>query len=472
MEIVIVIIVVICILQIAVFGANLSKLKIFKQIFPNTNSLSIDVIDDFVQGIDSQSNNPIFKVIVSSINKYLSSNKGQVSDYHLIKDIVDRNTDAKEDEINTLIPIPLYLGLVGTMACILIGLIELDLSTVIEGSEKAMIDGINPLLSGVAVAMITSTLGIILTTIGSYIAKNSRAKVEESKNNFLSWMQEKLLPQLSNDTASVLLKMTQDLSDFNKTFAQNNAQFTATLSKVVDTSDKQAELIKLISQLQDKRITTKNLELLNVLEKWVANLQNVKDYNDLLLNQYVEIGAYFKTEREQIEQRKTLLAETLNKVDSNSNIALSDFNENFNVLLQKVQETFESKISSIGDTLATQQEMLKDALNTQNETLLKSIEHQQKIIAEKLQDTTKFVDELNKVGDKIASISRLEKAMSEQNGKISDLTNSIKELAKKAGGNSVDFSMPRWAKISIIASVGIIVVFCLLELTMKVLSLI
>jgi len=468
----IVVIIIICILQILVFGANLSKLKVFKQIFPNTNDLSINAMDGFVQGIDSKSSNPIFKVIVSSINKYLSSNKGQVSDYHLIKDIVDRNTDAKEDEINTLIPIPLYLGLVGTMACILIGLIKLDLNTVIEGGEKAMIDGISPLLLGVAVAMITSTLGIILTTIGSYIAKNSRAKVEENKNTFLSWIQEKLLPQLSNDTASVLRKMTQDLSDFNQTFALNNAQFTATLSKVVDTSDKQAELIKLISQLQDKRITTKNLELLNVLEKWVANLQNVKDYNDLLLNQYVEIGSYFKAEREQIEQRKTLLAETLNKVDSNSNVALEEFNKNFNISLGRMQETFERKISEIGDTLETQQEMLKVAFKTQNDTLLKSIESQQRTIAEKLQDTTKFVDELNKIGDKIASITRLEKAMNEQNGKISDLSNSIKELAKKAGGNSIDFSIPRWVKIAIIAGSSVIVIFCFFELILKVLSLI
>ena len=410
------IVLIICVLQIIFFGVNCGKLQCFKNIFPDVKGLSINIIDGFVQDIKlTQNRNNIFKVILSSINKYLSNNKGKISDYHLIKDIVDRNVDAKEDEINTLIPIPIYLGLVGTMGSILVGLFKLDLSSVISGSEKTMVDGIRPLLSGVAVAMITSVLGIICTTIGSYIAKDSKAKVEENKNTFLSWIQENLLPQLSNDTAGALIKMTQDLSDFNRTFAQNNAQFTATLSKIVDTSDKQAELIKIISQLQDKNITAKNLALLNILEKWVLNLHNVKDYNDFLMGQIKDISGYFKAEREQIEQRKTLLAEAINKVDANASEALKEFNTNFIVSLQKVQETFERKIFEIGDTLKTQQETVKVALHTQNETIFKSIEDQQKTFDDKLQSPIKFVESLNIIGYKITSM------MKTQNDKMDEL---------------------------------------------------
>ena len=55
------------------------------------------------------------------MNNYLDNNKSAVSDFHLMKDIVDRNCDAKEEEIQTQIPVPLYLGLIGTMSGILIG---------------------------------------------------------------------------------------------------------------------------------------------------------------------------------------------------------------------------------------------------------------------------------------------------------------------------------------------------------------
>jgi hypothetical protein len=479
---ILIVIAVILILQFNFYIKNRKSRSAFLSIFPIDIKKDVNIKKDGnnVEGLETKHKNKIWRVIIESINKYLLNNKGSVSDFHLIKDIVDRNCDAQEDEINTLIPVPLYLGLVGTMAGILIGVAFL----VFSGSLKSLLgnetgnstDGIEALLGGVALAMISSIIGIILTTRGTLNVKTEKVGVESNKNEFLSWIQAELLPELSNDTANVLHKMTQNLSDFNKTFALNNAQFTTSLSKVADTSNKQTELINLISQLQDKKITTKNLELLNVLEKWVANIQNVKDYSDLLLNQLVEVSNYFKLEREHLEQRKTLLAETLNKADSNSNAALDGFNNNFTTSLQKMLETFESRISEIGETLKTQQDTIKNALDTQNRTLIQSIEDQQKAMAEKLKDTTKFVDDLNKIGDKIASISRLEQAMKDQNGKFSELIRAINELAKmKTTGefNVIAKSpkLPIWQKIVIYFGIGVCIFYFLFEISMKVLSL-
>ena len=67
-------------------------------------------------------------VIIDSINKYLEKNKDAVTDFNLIRDIIDRNTDSIEEEIQTQIPIPLYYGLMGTMLGILIGVIALVFS--------------------------------------------------------------------------------------------------------------------------------------------------------------------------------------------------------------------------------------------------------------------------------------------------------------------------------------------------------
>ena len=472
----------IVILQFYYYIKNKKCRNNFLSIFPVdvTKETTIRKIENNVEGLETTHKNPIWKVIIDSINKYLSNNMGSVSDFHLIKDIVDRNCDAQEEDVNTQIPLPLYLGLAGTMAGILIGIAFLvftgDLKSLLGNGTENGSRGVEALFGGVAIAMISSIFGIILTTRGTIKVKTVKARVESNKNDFLSWMQAELLPELSNDTASVLRIMTKDLSNFNKTFALNNAQFTTSLSKVVDTSDKQAELIKLISQLQDKKITSKNLELLNVLEKWVANLQNVKDYNNSLLNQLAEISNYFKAEREQLEQRKTLLAETVNKVDSNSNAAMEGFNKNFTASLQKMQETFEIKISDIGDTLKIQQETIKTALNIQNKALIQSIDDQQKALAEKLQDTTKLVDELNKIGDKIASITRLEQAMKEQNGKFNELLRAINELAKvKTTGEfkvvAESPKLPIWQKRTIYVGVVVGIIYFLFEIVMKILLL-
>jgi hypothetical protein len=463
---VIFIIVLIGVLQCVVFYANYRKLQHYKDIFSNIGYLNINMSDDgFVQGINANPTNPIFNVILTSINRYLVNNKGQVSDYYLMKDIVDRNVDAKEDEINTLIPIPLYLGLIGTMSCIFVGLTLLHLESLF-GPEAEAIKGIDPLLKGVAVAMITSIIGIFLTTLGSYIAKNSKTKVEENKNEFLSWMQEKLLPQLSNDTASALQTMTTNLTNFNVTFAENTQTLNVTFEQVNDLYKNQAELYRFIAELRIEDIATANIQVYqklinctNEIGKLGSYLQGVGNYSRELQQVVTEIQKYFNQELEQLTRRETLFAETINKIDFNTKEALDDFNRHFSASLQKTQETFEHIISEIDDTLRTQQEKLKTALDNQNALIIQSIDYQQKALEMKLQDATKLVDELNKIGDKIASITRLEQTMKDQNRKFDALLSEIAKLSqiKATGGEIKIASQPnKTVKTALLTTVSIL----------------
>jgi hypothetical protein len=188
-------------------------------------------------GFSAQNNNPIYQEIETSINSYLESNKSGISDFSLMKDIVDRNCDAAEEEINTQIPIPLYLGLVGTMVGILVGIGHLWISgglsdlLNIDSSSSGM-DGIEALLGGVALAMISSILGILLTTFGSLRAKNVKAEVEKRKHVFLSWIQKELLPSLKSDVSGALIEMSRNLQSFNSTFSTNTSDFGKALSQV------------------------------------------------------------------------------------------------------------------------------------------------------------------------------------------------------------------------------------------------
>jgi len=172
-------------LQYHVFFQNQSNLLLFKKIFPDdTNKIELFQVEDYLK-IHTQHDNVIFKIIISSINKYLKNNKDAVSDYHLMKDIVERNCDAKESEINTQVPVPLYLGLVGTMLGILIGIGFLvfsgSLDDLLNTGNGAGSKGIETLLGSVALAMISSINGIILTTRGSQLTKNAKTEVEKNK---------------------------------------------------------------------------------------------------------------------------------------------------------------------------------------------------------------------------------------------------------------------------------------------------
>ena len=78
----------------------------------------------YIKAFDNQSHADVAKgilfQIVQAINSYLLKNKGATGDFLLIKDIVERYCDTKHEEIETQLPMPLYMGLMGTMLGIII----------------------------------------------------------------------------------------------------------------------------------------------------------------------------------------------------------------------------------------------------------------------------------------------------------------------------------------------------------------
>ena len=179
-------------IQIGVFTKTFFKIRLFKRIIPNINSLYVTKVivpvseleslspKEFLNNIDSykqaqtdvNSNedvddnenldlfnnynqiiediektevniieiegkaNKVFENILFSVNNYLVRNRGASSDFNLMKDIVERNTDAVEEDINLSVGTPLYLGLMGTMIGIVIALFNMPELGVEFGTEQ------------------------------------------------------------------------------------------------------------------------------------------------------------------------------------------------------------------------------------------------------------------------------------------------------------------------------------------------
>jgi hypothetical protein len=150
--------------------------------------------------------NLVFEKILFSTNNYLIRNRGAASDFNLIKDIVERNIDAVEEDINSSIGIPLYLGLMGTMMGIVIGLFNMPEMGTIISDTKAMDlklnEGIGLLIGGVKIAMIASFIGLFFTIIHSgWVFKGSRSFSEARKNEFYTFIQIELLPLINQGLA-------------------------------------------------------------------------------------------------------------------------------------------------------------------------------------------------------------------------------------------------------------------------------
>jgi hypothetical protein len=56
--------------------------------------------------------------------------------------------------------------------------------------------------------------------------------MESKKHAFLSWIQAKLLPTLSDNVVSAIREMTENLNDFNNKFAANTGNLGMALENI------------------------------------------------------------------------------------------------------------------------------------------------------------------------------------------------------------------------------------------------
>ena len=284
-DVVKIIVVVIIVLQILFFILNVLRMRDYRKIFEKENSWKIDhnPSTGFVCGIIGYGNK-IFESIKESINKYLANNSGSVIDFQLLKDAVDRHCDAVENDINTLTPVPLYCGLAGTMAGVIIGLGSLITNGSIDslltsgGDFQAAASGVNDLLSGVAWAMLASICGIFLTTLGSLLFKRNKQIGESGKNTFLAWLQSRLLPELPSDTSDALNSLVKNLNSFNKTFASNTQQLRGALQNVNESYRIQADIIKSVHDMDVEKMATINVRVLKELNECTDKLEDFNQY--------------------------------------------------------------------------------------------------------------------------------------------------------------------------------------------------
>ncbi len=473
-----VIIIVVCsILQFIFLISTKKRLNIFKDIFPESKHLDVDINEysQQVQGIKTAYKNPVFNTIIASLNEYLSNNQGAVVDFNLMKDIIERNSDAVEEEIDSQISLPINIGLMGTMVGIIFGvrsLVKAGTLTKLVAGNADNIDGIITLLDGVGIAMITSIIGIIVSTYLTISFKLAKKEVEEEKNTFLTWIQSKLLPKLSSDFASVINEMTLRLGVFNESFASNVSEINTILEEVRDTTRGQVDLLKTVEQLKINRIATANIAVYEKLKdctdeigalgemlsaskdyvKSVTKLNDKLDKSDERIKTIEEIGKFFIQER------------------SNFSIVNKYLGQTEEALFESIKIFRENTEKQFGELVVHTNEQRKRYENV--------IAEETDALKNRMKELSMITEELKNLSAVKATMGNLEKATKEQNAKIDALTKSIKELAsiKTVGGTSSPLSfwslLPKWGKIVILIFLGFIVFTCIAHIVFNILALV
>ena len=412
-------------LQVLIFIKTYNKIKLFESIFPKSDSFSIikpslrkdffslhpkEILDNLNEKIEEskpqiilpeltddagyvireasyefddrittdlisceKDKNEITDRIVYSLNTYLIRNRGIASDFHLIKDIVERNCERIENDINQSISLPLYLGLLGTFLGIIFGLFQIS-GVDFASDPKALDNAISLLLNGVKIAMIASFFGLALTILNSgYFFKRGKALIEDNKNEFYTFIQVDLLPLLNQNINSTLYSLQNNLHKFNEDFKTNVSKLSGVMGKNHEA---------LIAQ--EKILTT--LEKMDITEFGKANVKILRELQ-ISTDKFVEFNKYFGAINEMINSSR-LHAEKVNEMIERT--------DNFNILGQKIIGVFEENKSLIEflqnhyNSLDQSHQLITQAVNGVGRTLDETLENLKTFTQERINEVQKI----------------------------------------------------------------------------------
>lgn len=313
------------------------------------------------------SNNQVFTEILLSINSYLIRNSGASSDFNLIKDVVERNSSAVEEDINMTVGVPLYLGLMGTMLGIVIGLFFMP-----ELNAGAKLDtGIEILIGGVKIAMIASFSGLFFTIVHSgWIFKGARSYSEAKKNKLYTYIQIQLLPIVNQGLANTLDSLQRNLLKFN-------AEFTTNLSKLNGIFEVNRLAIheqkELLQMLDDGKVADMAKFNIHVLKQLTVSVEQFEKFNQYLgnVNQFVDNSQQMVSRTNELLSRTgdfKIIADSIDSRLHQSQQLLNFLSEHFTKLEQQKEFT-SNAVADVGYHISDTFRELKEHIVNSSEAV-------------------------------------------------------------------------------------------------------
>ncbi len=434
---------------------------------------------------DTKGDNEIIKRINNAINNYLVNNYGAAVNFSIIKDIIDREVDAKDEEISQSIPTPLYLGLAATMVGIILGLFampEVRISGIEDINDDSFYKGINALISGVKLAMFASLTGLFCTTLlSSVFYKKAKKKILKDKNDQLSYLQAKLLPELikAEETGVSGLKASLDRFAREATKISENVNNAAVHTGI--NIKAQQDTIARIEKIDIVRISKINLELFDHLEHNMAAFskfaeflnsmavisENLRNFAERTIHIDGIAGQIKGTLSESNELTRFLMKhfEKMELAGASALMAVDLSDAHFREAIESLKSRTTESIASFSAFADQKESDLKETLLKINENLtetaakhvdqftaaysnavpqfkqldkLESLLHIQETVASR---TSELIENSGKSNHEI--LSKLSEFENRVNGNTLGLEHAIKELTRHLAGNNPSAPMKK-----------------------------
>ena len=444
----ILVIVVVVSLQLRFFSLTRNRIKNHSNFFPKfDDSDTYSLSSDYSQGTFKQiSNIPEYSSelqnVINSINSYLKKNSG-TADFSIIKNIVERSIDSKENHVSVNISLPLYIGLMGTFSGVILGLLQIAFGGGVTEQN------INSFIGGVVIAMIASFFGLLLTVLNnSKNFKESKAICDERKNYFYDFLQVELLPHLGNSLFDALDRLKSNINDFNKRFEVSinlfDSKFSENISSlgtsvkslseninlVVDNTNTQKEFLLELRKIGYNRMAEANIKVFQLLKDtgptFIKFIESQKE-----LNQSVENANQFVGIIESILNRIQTFEESINNLGEHINTSKflgNDVLNRIDVNLRYLDQQF--------DLLKQHEHKSTDSIKDYFEKQYLEIQKLTDSIKKEIQEAMNFKIDQNPL-QKLLVLDTIDLSLSELNKKI-NFNGEFKEMSENFNKTAIE----------------------------------
>jgi biopolymer transport protein ExbB/TolQ len=342
--------------------------------------------------------NEELKDILENINNYIASCGGTVPDFNIVKDIIERHIDNFEEKINNFLTVPLFLGLVGTITGIILGLGDVNID-----NEKFVYE----LTEHVKFAMIASLIGLALTVINSAIVFNiAKNKMDYRRNIFYNFLHspkaENLFPSVSGNLENVLRNMHQNLEQFNYELSSNLKRFEEVFSNNKELIDSNKELIGALmnsSALNNmKEIMGYNSKVSGELNATFKNLNEFNKYVYIINELVKKLGSFEPITEGTVSLARAAdnlnaLAENIDK-NVKENTHLTNFLKEHLDAIEKLSDDAKKSVEKANNELADSLQGLTDNIKSFDKTVKESLDEKLAPVSVRMQATFEGLEEI------------------------------------------------------------------------------
>ena len=410
---------------------DLSRYIVFKPSFQDEYGDEIGGIDIIEPQKIHTSN---FERIRNALNMYLLRNKGGVADFHLVKDVVDRHTDTLEQEIQMTQSAPLYLGLMGTMLGVIVGLglfvFNINFATPSVSSDalgasdslSTMTGGINELLIGISIGMFASLYGLWLTVQKTATAfKAAKTIMEARKNDFYTFIQTELLPVLSQNVTASLHSLQLNLTHFNKDFTTNIHTLSGLMTKNYDALRDQSRILDKLEEIDITEFAKANVTIFAALNKSMTQLEQFNAYL-YQLNSFVGKADMLNNRVNDLLERADNFEDIAIGISKTveSNNELSRFLKSHFSEIEARGQLISDSVIKVDDVITRSIDKLKESVNQNMTEMIRFSFNEQQRLEKAMQDSRTSLSNLHHLAD----LSETLKKFHQSNQKFTDNINS------------------------------------------------